>query len=172
MSVPFMEALQRNDLAAAEREANAAVPADMPDDLRNFLIFRLAQLALDPAIHEWLGRLMVLEGSDGRRRVIGSIGFHGPPDSEGRVEVGYRVEPEYRRQGYAGEAVQALFDWAHETHGIKRFIASISPDNAASLGLARGFGFRQVGEQMDEIDGLELVFETTWPQPAAGSGEA
>jgi len=169
MSVPFMEALQRNDLAAAERAANATVPADMPHDMRNFLIFRLAQLALDPSIHEWLGRLMVLEGPDGHRRVIGSIGFHGPPDSEGRVEVGYRVEPEYRRQGYASESVKALFDWAHQTHGINRFVASISPGNAASLGLAAGFGFRQVGEQMDEIDGLELVFETSWP-PSPSTG--
>jgi L-amino acid N-acyltransferase YncA len=59
------------------------------------------------------------------------------------------------------------------THGITRFLASISPDNQASLNLTAGFGFRQVGEQMDEIDGLELVFETTWPQPAARrSGEA
>jgi hypothetical protein len=32
--------------------------------------------------------------------------------------------------------------------------------------LARGFGFSQVGEQMDEIDGLELVFETTWDRVA------
>jgi RimJ/RimL family protein N-acetyltransferase len=165
MSVPFMEALQRNDLSAAEREADAAVPADMPHDLHNFLVFRLAQLAVDPSIREWLGRLMVLTSHGGERRVIGSVGFHGPPDEEGRVEVGYRVEPEYRRQGYAKEAVAALFDWAHLTHGIDRFIASISPNNEASLRLAAQFGFEQVGEQMDEIDGLELVFETTWPRP-------
>jgi RimJ/RimL family protein N-acetyltransferase len=166
MSVPFMEALQRNDLAAAEVEAGAIVPDDMPDDLRNFLLFRLAQLAVDPSIREWLGRLMILAEPDGRR-VIGSIGFHGPPDEAGRVEIGYRVEPEYRRQGYAKEAVAALFDWAHLTHGIERFVASISPTNEQSLRLASQFGFVQVGEQMDDIDGLELVFETTWPQPAS-----
>jgi [ribosomal protein S5]-alanine N-acetyltransferase len=166
MSVPFMEALQRDDLAAAEVEAGAIVPADMPDDLRNFLLFRLAQLAVDPSIREWLGRLMILEEPGGSRRVIGSIGFHAPPDEEGRVEVGYRVEPEYRRQGYAKEAVAALFDWAHRTHGIERFIASISPTNEPSLRLASQFGFEQTGEQMDDIDGLEYVFETTWPRPS------
>ncbi len=164
MSVPFMEALRRNDLRAAEVEAGANVPADMPDDLRNFLLFRLAQLAVDPSIREWLGRLMILEAPDGSRRVIGSIGFHGPPDEAGRVEVGYRVEPQYRRQGYAKEAVAALFDWAHRTHGIEHFIASISPTNEPSLRLASQFGFEQTGEQMDDIDGLELVFETTWPR--------
>jgi RimJ/RimL family protein N-acetyltransferase len=60
-----------------------------------------------------------------------------------------------------------MFDWAHATFGIGRFIASISPTNAASLALAAQLGFEQVGEQMDEIDGLEYVFETTWPRPAA-----
>ncbi len=37
--------------------------------------------------------------------------------------------------------------------------ASVSPENAASLGTIAPFGFVQVGEQMDEIDGLELIFE-------------
>lgn len=76
------------------------------------------------------------------------------------------MEPQHRRQGFASEAISALFDWAHTTHGITRFIASISPDNEPSLRLAQQFGFEQVGEQMDEIDGLEHVFETTWPRPA------
>ena len=38
-------------------------------------------------------------------------------------------------------------------------VASVSPRNAASLALVRSLGFRQVGEQIDEVDGLELVFE-------------
>jgi RimJ/RimL family protein N-acetyltransferase len=37
--------------------------------------------------------------------------------------------------------------------------ASISPDNVASLALIRSLGFEQRGEQWDEIDGLELIFE-------------
>jgi [ribosomal protein S5]-alanine N-acetyltransferase len=163
MTVPFMEALSRNDLPAAEQAMNASVPADMPEDLKNFLFYRLRQVELDPTVREWLGRVMVLTGANGDRRIIGSIGFHGPPDAEGRAEVGYRVEPEYRRQGYAREAIQALFDWAHETHGVTRFLASISPENEPSLQLARSFGYEKVGEQMDDIDGLEYVFETAWP---------
>jgi RimJ/RimL family protein N-acetyltransferase len=169
MSVPFMEALERYDLEAAEREIGATVPAWMPGELENFLRFRLAQLAVDPSIRIWLGRVMVLTEAGGARHVIGSLGFHGPPDEQGRLEVGYSVDPARRRQGYAIESVRALFDWAHATFGIGRFIASISPINAASLALAAQLGFEQVGEQMDEIDGLELVFETTWPRPVSGS---
>ena len=164
MTVPFMQALARGDVRRAEREMGASVPPDMPEDLRNFLVFRLRQLEKEPSAREWLGRVMVLTTEEGDRRIIGSIGFHGPPDAEGRVEVGYRVEQEYRRQGYAREAIEALFDWAHRTHGVTRFLASIDPNNEPSLRLAQGFGYEKIGEQMDEIDGLEYVFETTWPR--------
>jgi RimJ/RimL family protein N-acetyltransferase len=166
MSIAFMRALVARDIPTAAREIGAAVPDDMPDDLVNFLQYRLAQVEADPTIVPWLGRGMVLADATNGRRVIGTIGFHGPPDDQGRVEVGYRVDPPYRRQGYAGEAVRALFDWAWSTHGITRFVASISPDNEASLRLADGFGFVEVGSHMDDIDGLEIEFETTWPRPA------
>jgi RimJ/RimL family protein N-acetyltransferase len=166
MSIPFMRALVARDLPAAARAIGATVPDDMPDDLANFLQYRLAQVQADPSIVPWLGRGIVLTEADATRRVIGAIGFHGPPDDQGRVEVGYRVDAEYRRRGYASEAVRALFDWAWRTHGITRFVASISPGNEASLRLADGFGFVEVGSHMDDIDGLEIEFETSWPRPA------
>ena len=168
MSVLFMEALAAKDLATASREMGAKVPMWVADELENFLKFRLGQLRLDPTIRVWLGRAMVLTEDDGSRRVVGSIGFHGPPDAQGRLEVGYSVDPPFRRRGYASESVKAMFDWAHREHGITRFVASISPDNQASLNLTAAYGFKQVGEQMDEIDGLEYVFETDWPRPTSG----
>jgi RimJ/RimL family protein N-acetyltransferase len=167
MSVPYMEALLARNLAAASREIGAETPMWMADELEGFVKYRLGQLRLDPAIREWLGRAMVLTDADGARRVIGSLGFHGPPDGRGRLEVGYSVDPPFRRQGYARESVKALLDWAQREHGITRFVASIAPENEASLNLAARFGFRQVGVQMDDVDGLEIVFETDWPLPAS-----
>ncbi|HEV8280490.1 MAG TPA: GNAT family N-acetyltransferase [Candidatus Limnocylindrales bacterium] len=158
MSLEFMEALAAGDLDRSTREIEAKVPADMADDLEHFLEYRTAQLREDPGIQPWLGRAIVLDDGGGRH-VIGSIGFHGPPDDDGRVEVGYRVEPQYRRQGVATEVVRALLDWANREHGVTRFRASTAPDNLASQAVLARFGFRQTGTQMDEIDGLELVFE-------------
>ena len=47
----------------------------------------------------------------------------------------------------------------------------MSPDNLASLGVIGQFGFQQVGVQIDDIDGEELVFDLDgWPpegEPAA-----
>jgi len=37
--------------------------------------------------------------------------------------------------------------------------ASVAPGNAPSLGLIAPLGFVHIGEQIDERDGLELVFE-------------
>lgn len=163
MTVPIMEALASGDLEAAAREIGAAVPAWLPAQLDDFLQYRLAQLAVDPSIRGWLGRAMVLEEKPGQRRVIGSVGFHGPPDEAGRLEIGYSVDPEFRRRGYAIEAVRAMLDWASKRYGVGRFLASVAPDNEPSLGLIRQLGFRRVGEQLDPIDGLEYVFEATWP---------
>lgn len=172
MSVPFMEALAAGDLSAAEHELGAHVPAWLPGQLDHFLQYRLAQLAVDPAIRPWLGRSMILDADDGPR-LVGTIGFHGPPDEAGRLEIGYSVDPAYRRLGFAREALRAMLDWAAATHGVHRFVASISPTNEPSLRLAAFFGFVQTGSHMDEFDGLELELEATWPvaQPGAtGSG--
>src|SRR5262245_2965892 len=158
MSLPFMEALIDRDLERASRELGAAVPADMPDDLVHFLEYRTGQVRDDPSVQQWIGRAIVLDDVDGRR-VIGSIGFHGPPDDDGRVEVGYPVEPGHRRRGVATEVVRALFDWANREHGITKFRAATSPDNLASQAVLARFGFRRTGVQMDDIDGPELVFE-------------
>jgi ribosomal-protein-alanine N-acetyltransferase len=158
MSLPFMRHLVARDLAAAEAEIGAIVPVDFPDQLDSFLQFRIPDLVADPAAQPWLGRAIVLTEAGGTRRIIGSVGFHAPPGPDGRVEIGYRVERAYRRTGVATEVVRAMFDWAAE-QGVVRFRAAVAPDNAASLAVVGKFGFRQVGSQLDDIDGLELVFE-------------
>ena len=167
MSLAFMRALAAGDLADASRLMDAELPGDMAEDLADFLRYRIPDLERDPSWQPWLGRSMVWTHADGRREVIGTIGFHAPPDEEGRVEIGYRVEPAWRRRGIATECVRALLAWAEE-QGVHRFRASVAPDNTASLAVVGSFGFRQVGEQMDEIDGLELVFHLDRP----GSGLA
>lgn len=159
MSLSFMRLLLARDLEGAAREIGASVPPDLPDRLDNFLQFRITDLTDDPAAQPWLGRAIVLTDADGTRKIIGSAGFHSPPAVGRRVEVGYRVEPDFRRQGVATEVVRALFDWSAREHGVTRFRAAVAPDNMPSLALIERLGFRQVGAQIDDIDGKELVFE-------------
>jgi RimJ/RimL family protein N-acetyltransferase len=105
----------------------------------------------------WLFRAVVLKEP---RTAIGHVNFHGPPDDRGVAEIGYSLLPAFRGQGYAIEAVRAMFDWARREHGVRRFRASVSPDNERSQHLIGKLGFVRIGEQWDEEDGLEWVFET------------
>ncbi len=42
--------------------------------------------------------------------------------------------------------------------GVRKFVASISPDNAASQALIARLGFTQVGQVLDDEDGPEDVY--------------
>jgi RimJ/RimL family protein N-acetyltransferase len=75
------------------------------------------------------------------------------------VEVAYGVDPAFRRQGYGGALLATALDWAASVPAVTVVRASVSPDNVASLATLGPFGFEKVGEQWDEEDGLELLFE-------------
>ncbi len=75
------------------------------------------------------------------------------------VEVGYAIDPAYRRNGYARAALAVLLQWAKSDLSIRKVRASIAPDNFASLALVAQYGFVEIGEQWDDEDGLEIVFE-------------
>ena len=101
-------------------------------------------------------------------QMLGQIGFHTPPDppglrdvAPGGIEFGYRIYEPYRRNGYAKEAAIALMRWAATEHGIEPFVVSISPGNLSSQTMAHSLGFVKVGEQMDDVDGLEDVLVLT-----------
>jgi ribosomal-protein-alanine N-acetyltransferase len=162
-SARAMRGVIDGDFAAAEEELGATVPRTLHEKLGELFQRRLPEVERDGSILPWVARAMVLTDSLGARRVIGSIGFHGPPDDAGQVEIGYHVEPGFRRRGFATEAVRALLDWAVEERGITRFRASISPSNKPSRAIVSRLGFRETGVRWDEIDGEELVFELDWP---------
>ena len=128
---------------------------------REFLELCLRQLEANPALQPWLMRAISLR-SEGR--LIGDIGFHSDPTvapapSPKSAELGYCVLAAWRRQGYAQEAAEALIQWACDQHEVHRFVLSISPENQPSQALAAKLGFRHIGSKIDEVDGLEEIFE-------------
>jgi RimJ/RimL family protein N-acetyltransferase len=139
----------------AESILGLSLPAEFPDagDLDGFLPIQLNRMEADPGRREWMARLMV-GNSEG---AVGHCGFHGPPERIGRAEIGYTVFSQFRGRGYAKEAAQGLVDWAFR-QGEREVYAAVSPSNDVSLAVVRRLGFKQVGTQEDEIDGLELVF--------------
>jgi ribosomal-protein-alanine N-acetyltransferase len=154
LTPPLLRAVAGGRLGEVARRLDAVVPPGWEDGVPAPL--RLRQLAADPSEQPWLVRAIVASGPT---RAVGSIGFHAPPDAHGRAEIGYDIVASERRNGYAREAMHALLNWAWSTGRARICVASASPDNTASLSLIRSFGFEHVGQQIDEIDGLELVFE-------------
>jgi RimJ/RimL family protein N-acetyltransferase len=121
-----------------------------------FLRRRLAQLETNPLELPWLVRAMVLRREG---EIVGDIGFHGPPDAEGMVEFGYSVAEAWRRRGFASEAAIGLSAWAAGRPGVQRLRASIGPSNTPSLRVAARLGLVEIGRQVDDEDGEEIIFE-------------
>jgi ribosomal-protein-alanine N-acetyltransferase len=158
LGAPLLDALIERDQSATRRLAPYAVPADFPDDdQRAFLRFRRGQLATDPARLPWSVRAIVLRKA---RRMVGYVNFHGAPgvndtNTSGALELGWTVFARDRRNGYATEAATALMDWATQAHGVRHFISSTTPDNAASLRVHEKLGFARTGEMVEG----EVIFE-------------
>jgi [ribosomal protein S5]-alanine N-acetyltransferase len=157
LSAEQIEALLAGDVATVAKATGAVYSPGWLEDNVGHLARRARQMRGDPAIRRWLVRPIVLR--EGDRPVIGTINFHGPPDERGMLEVGYSLLPQFRGRGYAIEAVRALLAWAGRDPIVRVFRASVSPDNERSLHLIGKLGFVRIGEQMDEEDGLEMVFE-------------
>lgn len=150
-------ALAAGDLAAAD--AASPVPASpylAGPECRSVWRRRSRQCEQDPAAAAWVTGII---WDEHRRLAVGRAGFHGPPDATGTVEIGYAVDPAYRRRGYARAALAALLDRAAREPAVRTVRVSIRPDNVASYRLAARYGFREIGEQWDDEDGREIVYE-------------
>lgn len=79
------------------------------------------------------------------RVLVGETGFHGPPDRNGTVEIGYSVVPDYRGAGIALEATRELLRDAILRAGVRRVVAECEPDNAASVRVLEALGMRRRG---------------------------
>ncbi len=169
---PVFAALAAGDLAAA----NAASPVPLPaffagPEWRGVWRMRHRQVEEAPASAAWVTGAV---WDEERRVAVGRAGYHGPPDADGMVEIGYAVDPEHRRRGCARAALEALLRRAAEEPGVRTVRVSISPDNTASWALASQYGFARVGEQWDDEDGLEVVHEVParpvrWPTGTDGN---
>jgi [ribosomal protein S5]-alanine N-acetyltransferase len=76
---------------------------------------------------------------------VGCGGYKGEP-SNGTVEVGYSVLEQFRRNGYAREAVEGFLWYAFEQDDIDRVIAETMPDLEPSVGVLEKCGFDFIGE--------------------------
>jgi RimJ/RimL family protein N-acetyltransferase len=120
------------------------------------LAWRAPQVKENPDVNKWFVRFIVQTES---REIIGSTSFHSAPDASGMIEIGLGIEDAFQNQGFAKEALTGMWLWACEFPEVKTLRYTVSPDNLASIKVIEYFGFKFMGQQMDEIDGPEDIYE-------------
>ena len=150
------------DLFEKRDDTFALVGETFTNPLRNLIDFqgplgwRVPQVKADPATNKWFVRWIVLKEN---REIIGSTSFHGTPDAQGMMEIGLGIETQYQNQGYAKEALLGMWRWVLTFPEVKTLRYTVSPENLPSIAVIKYFGFDFKGQQIDEEDGPEDIYE-------------
>ncbi len=150
--VPATVELVQAELRDSEdfgRLLDAQVPAGWPPELYDRAAAEYTIARVEDGAEQmgwWLHYIVMKATSLDARLVIGTCGFKGPAAADGTVEIGYGILAEFRRQGYAVEAVNGLLLQAFRHPEVTRVIAETLPDRMPSIGVLRESGFHYVGE--------------------------
>jgi len=149
--VPATLAHIEADLESPERLGRllgAAVPASWPPGEydRSAMEFFRSRLSESSDAVGWYGWYAVHRPAEGDDAVvIGAGGYLGPPGSDGVVEIGYSIAPEFQARAFATELVQALVSRAFSVAGVVRVVAQTNATNAGSIKVLERCGFMLAG---------------------------
>ena len=107
------------------------------------------------------GMFAVVEKSSGA--LVGEVGlFDGcrglAPDFDNAPEAGWILASAAHGKGYAGEATAAAHCWFAATHGDRRSVCIIAPENHASVRVAHKLGYKSFG-QVEYQNGPVVMLE-------------
>jgi RimJ/RimL family protein N-acetyltransferase len=115
-----------------------------PPDLYGPRAMQFALMQLDdPTEQGW--SFWYLSTSTEPGELIGICGFKGRPDQSGSVEIGYSILADYRRKGFATEAVLRLVGWAFSHHNVHEVSAETLPHLSQSIRVLEKNGFEYTG---------------------------
>ena len=83
--------------------------------------------------------------------VIGDIGFHGPPDEVGNVEIGCGLVESKQSQGFGSEALRALMEWALKQPEVNSISATCLLTNQPSRKILENNQMREIAILDDHI---------------------
>jgi RimJ/RimL family protein N-acetyltransferase len=75
------------------------------------------------------------------------------------IEIGFGVDRNYQGKGYGQEILDGMWSWVVNDPLVKTLRYTVSPDNLISQYIIKKFGFKHRGQQMDEEDGPEDIYE-------------
>ncbi len=127
-------------------------------DVPGPLVHRIPRILADPDAAPYLLRMAVAR-SEGI--IIGSAGFHDLPDASGMIEIGLGIVPEWQGQGLATELLAGMWGWVVRQPGVRILRYTVAPDNLPSQAIIAKFGGEHRGQQIDEEEGPEDIYEIT-----------
>jgi len=74
--------------------------------------------------------------------IIGGVCFHGEPDINGEVEIGYGTDYDYRNRGYMTETIDGMILWARDNDKIRVINAGTDKSNLSSIRVLEKNGFK------------------------------
>ncbi len=78
------------------------------------------------------------------KAIVGGICFHGEPNENGEVEIGYGTDYGYRNQGFMTETIAALMQWIRANKNVKSIIAETDSFNVSSVKVLEKNGFEMI----------------------------
>jgi RimJ/RimL family protein N-acetyltransferase len=123
---------------------------------QNPIKYRLPKVRHNPEYTKYLLRVAVLKDDP---IIIASAGFHDAPNSDGMIEIGFGVDRNYQGKGYGQEILHGMWTWVVSDPLVKTLRYTVSPDNLISQHIIIKLGFEYKGQQMDEMDGPEDIYE-------------
>ena len=140
--------LQANDLLETElgfKKTGRNISKDVKEMVESFTLPKIKESSATDFIFYtfWI----VVEKSS--RVIVAELGFKGPPNGEGAVEIGYGTMPGYEGKGYMTEAVAGMIEWAKERKDLNMIMASIDENNIASIRIVQKNNFKPLGKKED-----------------------
>ncbi|WP_406390097.1 GNAT family N-acetyltransferase [Streptomyces sp. NBC_00887] len=158
-----LSAAEAASVEAGEPPAGTLWAPGYPGDGDRGVARRFLETCADAGSPQPFGAYEIRRRADGH--VIGGVGFHGRPDSDGRVTIGYGLIPSVRGLGYASEALRALLAFAR-SQGVVSVKGDADLDNTRSHHVMAAAGMRLVGED-DRLKHFRIDWTGTGRTPDA-----
>jgi RimJ/RimL family protein N-acetyltransferase len=100
--------------------------------------------------HRWLYELAIILKET--KEFLGIVSLYDVSKPENKGKLGYWISKNYRRKGYAEEAVRKMIRFAFKDLKLNKISSKCMADNLASINLLKKLEFRKVGiKKWDKI---------------------
>ena len=125
--------------------STSLIEKEVQDAVLNDLLPNLSDTTKNPLFYTmWI----MIEKNE--KAIIGGVCFHGEPDENGEVEIGYGTDEKYQKKGYMTEAIFGLVQWAKGDGRIRTIKAETDKANIASILVLKKNNF-EISGQVDNF---------------------